>query len=307
MKQNNIIIPWLILATMLPAYADVFEELWNEKKVGVEYFNIVSTGYLPLEHTTEESLNKELNSVAFRNALSKNLEIDQDAEWVIAFRIQLVWRSPEPEYSQKYPEESFRMKAVSTTFSFQSKAIGLSEDQFKKLNELVEKYLEVRREGHTAEFASYSLKRKKADPFPQNEPLRTKILTEHPEIPPSMLVRTSKTGTFRWQKPESEDSTEFEYHVFKVVDGPITWEYQAAEDYPYITIQKHDSQEDDPKKAPLFDQARKEVDDEMNREGIKGQFGSCHKYWARLKKRLKEKHAIDWLSPKELHPNSIYD
>jgi hypothetical protein len=35
--------------------------------------------------------------------------------------------------------------------------------------------------------------------------------------------------------------------------------------------------------------------------------GYCHKYWYYKKKYLKEIYGIDWKSPAELNPNTIFD
>jgi hypothetical protein len=127
-----------------------------------------------------------------------------------------------------------------------------------------------------------------------------------------MLVETTNTVSGTWVIPNPEASggnreIDFVQHVFRVVDGPITWEYLVSKDLPNIEMQKHDSQEDDPAKAPLIDKARKEVAAQLEQAGIKGQIGACYAYWAQLKKLLKEKHSIDWLSPNDLHPSRLYD
>jgi hypothetical protein len=35
--------------------------------------------------------------------------------------------------------------------------------------------------------------------------------------------------------------------------------------------------------------------------------GSCHAFWSELRDILKEEYDIEWRSPSELNPNTMYD
>ncbi len=53
-------------------------------------------------------------------------------------------------------------------------------------------------------------------------------------------------------------------------------------------------------------QARERLDRELG-EGWDTRLGSCYIFWREKKRILKEKHGIDWKSPKELNPDVIFD
>jgi len=70
---------------------------------------------------------------------------------------------------------------------------------------------------------------------------------------------------------------------------------------------KHDSKEDDPKYKDIIRQAEIEANELVDRECPDASLGRCHAVWAEQKHILKEKHGIDWKSPKEMNPLARFD
>ena len=74
-----------------------------------------------------------------------------------------------------------------------------------------------------------------------------------------------------------------------------------------ITRKEHfktDAIENNPKYKDIF----KTVDRMVAKEiGSGGYMGYCHKYWYYKKKYLKEHYGIDWKSPAELNPDTMFD
>jgi hypothetical protein len=86
----------------------------------------------------------------------------------------------------------------------------------------------------------------------------------------------------------------------------------------------HDPIEDDPAIRPLFlavcEEATREIEelqhqeiDELNQQSpdvaelLQSGRGKCHRIWARIKELLRERHGIEWRSPRELNPWVIFD
>lgn len=278
---------WFVLAFTISIRANDYETMWEDmQRQGFDDLGMrsLSAQYLPLKHNTAEAINLEINGAAFRTSLAEKLQIDPNADWQIAFRVWSLWDQTDSDFWRQHPDDLFRMRAQMTHHFLWTKASGLSQERLEKFATLVTKYIQSRLAGHTADFASNCLRAAQSLQIAANQPLRAKLLASYPDIPLSALVETTNTLSCIWYKPNPEASDGHEpfrlvYHIFHVVDGPITWEYHVAENSPHITVRKHDSQQDDPEKAPLIASARKEVDAEMEREGIKDQFGSCNIYW----------------------------
>jgi len=64
-----------------------------------------------------------------------------------------------------------------------------------------------------------------------------------------------------------------------------------------------DPKESDPKYKHIIEQARIEAEKECPGWG----FARCHCIWAAQKRILKEKHNIDWKSPREMDPRVCVD
>ena len=96
---------------------------------------------------------------------------------------------------------------------------------------------------------------------------------------------------------------------YSVVDGNIGWRYSfdftqdgqiERSDYS-----RCDPVDLDPQYALLLRGIDKEIDAEMSKKGVRG-LGSVHTYWSLKKQKLKAK-GIEWRSPSELNPETIYD
>jgi len=70
---------------------------------------------------------------------------------------------------------------------------------------------------------------------------------------------------------------------------------------------KHDPKEDDPKYRDIIKQAEKEADEIIDRECPGASLGRCHAVWAEQKRILKEKHGIDWKTPREMNRYACFD
>lgn len=95
-----------------------------------------------------------------------------------------------------------------------------------------------------------------------------------------------------------------------VVDDEIAWNYlmtlKADGSLNYITVNKYDAKEYDPKYRKIIKEVETQVRAEMEKNGSYGKLGSCHVFWSLKQKMLKAK-GIQWRSPAELHPNTNYD
>lgn len=70
-----------------------------------------------------------------------------------------------------------------------------------------------------------------------------------------------------------------------------------------------DPQEKDPKYRDIIKQAAEEAERLCEEEcpKMKGKLGWCHILWHKQKMILKEKHNIDWKTPKEMNPDIMFD
>jgi hypothetical protein len=97
---------------------------------------------------------------------------------------------------------------------------------------------------------------------------------------------------------------------FVLVDGEIAWCYnvrfKSDGSVGYVFDSRTDAKEYDPKLQPLIKQVDAEVTAEMKKNGSYGHLGSVHTFWERKKEKLKAK-GVEWRSPGELSPNTIFD
>jgi len=70
---------------------------------------------------------------------------------------------------------------------------------------------------------------------------------------------------------------------------------------------KSDPQEHDSRYKCLIEQARIEAEKIIDRECPEASLGRCHAVWAEQKRILKEKHSIDWKSPKDMNKYVCFD
>lgn len=308
----------VVCPVVLSLRADSVGQMWVEmRRRGFEQVSLTGE-YLPLLHNSADAINDELTSEALRRRIGTEIGVELSRVRRSEYRISLI----EPKFDgllQDYPEEHLRFIAQSTRRFLWAKSDGVEDEILEKISAKVAIYAEARVAGHTKEYASDSMAEAPRPNSDSATTLRQRVLNEFPKLPGKWLRDTTNTYASVWYRPpkgtdpgvipppDQHEPVPLEYHVFRLMDGPVTWEYHVAENSPQIEVNKHDSGEDDPQKSKVIREARKEVDDLMKLQGIKGKFGSVHTYWRELKKVLKEKHSIDWLSPKELHPTRQYD
>ena len=70
-----------------------------------------------------------------------------------------------------------------------------------------------------------------------------------------------------------------------------------------------DVKEIDPKYRNIIKKVDKEVEENIESKfpGMSKTMGFCHSFWNEKKRILKEKYGIDWRSPSELNPGTLYD
>jgi hypothetical protein len=71
----------------------------------------------------------------------------------------------------------------------------------------------------------------------------------------------------------------------------------------------YDPKERDPKYRDIIKKAEKEADELLEKKypGSSKEMGYCHGLWEQKKKILKEKYNIDWCTPAELNPFTMFD
>jgi hypothetical protein len=165
-------------------------------------------------------------------------------------------------------------------------------------------YIKSRFEGHTPEYTFASMKTKYKTQS-VSDPNLKKLLKERPELPASWLKKTD------WKEESWQDASGDSYRScsYMLVDGDIAWfytlTYSANGTFKCLTEEKSDAKEYDPKYKAMINEVNRRVGEEMKRKGIKG-LGSCHTFWELKKEHLKDK-GIDWKSPSELNPETMYD
>jgi hypothetical protein len=81
--------------------------------------------------------------------------------------------------------------------------------------------------------------------------------------------------------------------------------FQASADQNSLHLV--DPIESDPVFGPVIQRTRDEFEAEvLDEEGGLAR-GTCHLIWLRTKRRLSEEHGIEWYSPAEMNPGSIFD
>jgi hypothetical protein len=71
----------------------------------------------------------------------------------------------------------------------------------------------------------------------------------------------------------------------------------------------YDPKERDPKYRDIIKKAEKEAEEKLKKElpGAEKRMGFCQHLWDEKKKILKEKYNIDWCTPAELNPFTMFD
>jgi hypothetical protein len=200
------------------------------------------------------------------------------------------------------------------------------ERAFKVLSEQLRSYVHAREEGHTRAFLLAALTNRVAASTISDPDLRA-VATNRGMLPISWLkktssgTRTNKAGevvsksvtTTRVNGRSVTNETKNIPQVdeicrwvsYALVDGEVAWTYfamfKANGSLDYIHDSRCDAKEYDPKYQKLIKEVEDEVHEEMKRNGDSGR-----DFWHFKKQKLKAK-GIEWRSPSELNPNTIYD
>lgn len=174
---------------------------------------------------------------------------------------------------------------------------GTDEAAFEKVREMLVYYLEARLDGHTREYARTCLG-PPAEPGEIDDPNVAAVLVKDPRVPADRLTKTAEQV--------NPDGSRYVYFV--LTDGGIAWQYWVicrADGTTGCFVERRDAKEFDPQYQAVIEEVSRGVKAEMEREGIKG-LGSCYEFWERKQKQLR-KRGIEWKSPEELNPGTLYD
>jgi hypothetical protein len=162
-------------------------------------------------------------------------------------------------------------------------------------------YACVRLAGFSASYAMRSQAEGFAPP-PGKLPKEARVvLRNHPHVPPNLL------RTHKWTCDSGHEHKEF-----YVIDNGIAWVLQPDEadlgdaGLVWFYPDRRDAQEFDPALSETFTSARLKAESILKEKEITG-MGSCHAFWSELREILKDEYDIEWRSPSELNPNTMYD
>ena len=65
--------------------------------------------------------------------------------------------------------------------------------------------------------------------------------------------------------------------------------------------------EDDPAYKAIFEAVDRETEAALADDPDKGEHGFCHTFWAVKKQILREKYGIEWKTPQEMEPDTLFD
>ena len=71
--------------------------------------------------------------------------------------------------------------------------------------------------------------------------------------------------------------------------------------------ERHDPIEDDPRFSSVFQSIDDETTAALERKQVFPGLGYCHTFWATKRIILRKKYGLEWKSPSELNPATIYD
>jgi hypothetical protein len=205
------------------------------------------------------------------------------------------------------------------------------ERAFKLLSEQLRNYVHAREEGHTRAFLLAAITNR-AEASTISDPDLRAVATNRVMLPISWLKKarsgttTNKAGqvvskTVSTTRVDGRTVTNETKQIpqvdevcrwvsYTLVDGEVAWTYfvmfKANASLDYIHDSRCDAKEYDPNYQKVIKEVDDEVHGEMERNGGSGQFGSVHSFWHLKKQKLKAK-GIEWRSPSELNPNTIYD
>lgn len=152
------------------------------------------------------------------------------------------------------------------------KKSGFTKEEMRLFRRCLERYIGFRLDGHCREYVVTSLKETSTGAVP--------ALSEHDDGVISHFYHIPR----KWLQRSTNDNTYF------VIDGPIAWVYQSG--FPPF---RRDAREYDPKFKTVLDEICHEVSE-------KGSISAASRpYYKEVQRMLKQKLAIDWMSPLNLN------
>ena len=193
--------------------------------------------------------------------------------------------------------KSIPLKGFSCTVTEFGYSTELTCESQSEVERFVERYINLRSMGHTQ---TYAMARLQAEPDPMTlTPDGKTIINKDQEafMPWLWLYSFINNGNTN-------------YTTYMILDGEIAWTYLITRKNDrsllFCDVDLIDSQEVLPQHRAAFEEVEKQVEGEMRTDGTWGTFGSCHRLWDR-KKELLNQRGIDWRTPKNLHPGTLYD
>ena len=159
-------------------------------------------------------------------------------------------------------------------------------------------YVWMRRRGHTRAFVFQAT----GDEIPAGIPAQIVAAIEERRgpIPSHWLVPDGSAV-------DSDGQTVHRYHL---LDGELAWVFSVSQGADGTTrlsdLDKTDAVEHDPRFKTIIAAADADAAALLDEQGIRGQIGSVWVYWDRKKQFLRER-GIEWKSPADLNPGTIYD
>ncbi len=178
---------------------------------------------------------------------------------------------------------------------------GAEPNTFDKICDIVEKYVDGRKEGHSAEYMLSVLKISEPNQKTDDNDLKI-ILKQYPE---TSLKKLQKD----WEIIDSNSGIKIRSVGYYLVDGDIAWTYQFSIDpnnaNSHVFREKVDAKEYDPKYKKIIKEAEIAAASKMEEKKVSG-LGSIHLFWIWKKEYLQQK-GVDWKSPVDLNPGTSYD
>jgi len=225
----------------------------------------------------------------------------------------------------------FRVVQGQNSDSLELEHVGILHGAIVIVSHQLEAYVMGREQGHTKEFMLSSFTSQTNVSTISDPDLRVLVQNEL-SLPASWLKKsqtgtyTNKAGQVAWRKTTLDTKngvtkTNETVHVpkmdevcrwtsYTLTDGEVAWRYvltfHADASLRDINCQRMDAKELDPKYADIIKAVEVEAEAEMEKQGIRGKFGSVHTFWLLKKEKLKAR-GIEWRSPSELNRNVLYD
>ena len=263
------------------------------------------------------------------------------------YRVDLSYNSPEAIQQEILDTDTVRLIAKSGGLSDEDLAtvqiaqeprfnwvglyqLGNSEKAYNILSEQLRNYVRAREDGHTRAYVMAAITNRTEASMISDPGLRA--IAEKQHLLPLSWLKLAESGTITNKAGQTAGKismttvngktvTNETTHIleadevcrwvkYTLVDGTIAWQYhvqfKSDGSLYYVMEIKCDAKDCDPKYKKLMTDVENEVRGEMKRDGTSGHFGSVHTFWDLKQNKLRAR-GIEWRSPRELNPNSIFD